>query len=353
MLAYEYQSDGRLSFVEKDAPIAGAGELVVAVAAAGICGTDLKIARGEHRLYPPGTVRVPGHETVGVVLQNRSGQGRFATGTPVAIAPNIACGECRPCRRGLGNLCENYESVGLTFDGGFAEQVLIPAAAVTSGNVTVIPKGLDLSIASLTEPIAAVVRGLRPLTVTADDTLLICGAGPIGLIALLVAKHRGVGTIIVSQTSPHRRNIAEHLGADYTINPRERDLPEQVMELTDGAGADAIIVATPVNQVFADALRSAAKGARINFFAGLPSGKGEVPLDANLIHYGELIVTGSTANINADNQEALDLLASQPDLFAPLITASFPLEEADKAFEAGKGGEHLKVLIEPGLITSE
>lgn len=349
MLAYEYQSDGSMRIVERDRPTAGEGELVIDVAAAGICGTDLKIARGEHRFYPTGTVRVPGHETVGIVAENRSGQDRFAPGTPVAAAPNIACGRCRPCHRGLGNLCENYESVGLTFDGGFAEQLLIPAAAVANGNVMVIPDGLDLSIASLTEPIAAVVRGLRPLAITPEDTMLICGAGPIGLIALLVAKHRGVSQVIVSQTSPHRRSIAERLGADHTVNPRERDLAEQVRELTDGAGADAIMVATPVGQVFSDALRSAAKGARINFFAGLPSGKGEIPLDANLIHYGELIVTGSTANTNADNEEALELLADSPDLFAPLITASFPLEEADKAFEAAKGGEHLKVLIEPGL----
>ncbi|WP_182354262.1 zinc-binding dehydrogenase [Flaviflexus huanghaiensis] len=347
MLAYEHQSDGIMRVVERDDPRPQEGELLIDVAAAGICGTDLKIARGEHRFYPPGTMRIPGHETVGVVAENRSGNERFAPGTPVAVAPNIACGTCRPCRRGLGNLCENYESVGLTFDGGFATQLLIPAPAVTNGNVMVVPEGLDLAIASLTEPIAAVVRGLRPLTITPDDTLLICGAGPIGLIALLVAKHRGVGKVIVSQTSPHRRSIAEQLGADHTINPRERALPEQVKDLTGGAGADAIIVATPVGQVFTDTLHSAAKGARINFFAGLPSGKGEIPLDANLIHYGELVVTGSTANTNADNAEALDLLAAQPELFAPLITATFPLEEADQAFEAARGGEHLKVLIEP------
>ena len=347
MLAYQFQSDGAMRVVEHDDPHPGPGELLIDVAAAGICGTDLKIARGEHRFYPPGTIRIPGHETVGIVVENRSDDERFSPGTHVAVAPNIACGECRPCHRGLGNLCENYESVGLTFDGGFAAQLVVPAAAVANGNVMVIPEGLDLSVATLTEPLAAVVRGLRPLNLGPDDTLLICGAGPIGLLALLVAQHRGVGTVIVSQTSPHRREIARQLGADYTIDPRERDMADQVRDLTDGAGADAIMVATPICEVFRDALRSAAKGGRVNFFAGLPSGRGEVPLDANLIHYGELVVTGSTANTNDDNSEALSLLASSPEVFAPLITASFPLEEADKAFEAARGGEHLKVLIEP------
>ncbi|MGD8214685.1 zinc-binding dehydrogenase [Aestuariimicrobium sp. Y1814] len=345
MLAYEYQADGVLRLVERPDPVADEGELVVEVAACGICGTDLKIARGEHRLYPPGTVRVPGHEAVGIVTQNRSGQERFTPGTRVAIAPNIACTRCRPCRRGLGNLCENYTSVGLTFDGGFAERVRIPAAGVAAGNVLVVPDGLDLATAALTEPIAAVVRGLRPLQVGPEDTLLVCGAGPIGLIALLVAKHRGVGRVIVSQTSAPRRELAAHLGADVTLDPRAGDLAEQVRDHTDGAGADAIVVATPVGEVFADALRAAAKGGRVNFFAGLPSGRGVVGLDANLVHYGELVVTGSTANTNADNREALDLLAAVPEVFAPLLTGSYPIEQAGAAFEAAKAGENLKVLL--------
>lgn len=345
MLAYEYQADGLLRLVERPDPVAEQGEVVIEMTASGICGTDLKIARGEHRLYPAGTVRIPGHEAVGIITQNRSGQARFEPGTRVAVAPNIACTRCRPCRRGLGNLCENYESVGLTFDGGFAEQVRIPAAGVAAGNVMVVPDGLDMATAALTEPIAAVVRGLRPLQIGPEDTLLVCGAGPIGLIALLVARHRGVGRVIVSQTSPHRRGIATELGADVTIDPRAGDLAEQVKQHTDGAGADAIVVATPVGEVFADALRAAAKGGRVNFFAGLPSGRGVVGLDANLVHYGELVVTGSTANTNADNVEALALLAEVPQLFSPLVTATFGLEEAGRAFDTARSGENLKVLI--------
>ncbi|MGA4508758.1 zinc-binding dehydrogenase [Propionibacteriaceae bacterium G1746] len=353
MLAYEYRhpsattAEPVLELVERPDPVADEGELVIDVAASGICGTDLKIARGQHRLYPPGTVRVPGHEAVGIVAQNRSGDARFDPGTRVAVAPNIACGQCRPCRRGLGNLCENYASVGLTFDGGFAEKVRIPAAGVAAGNVQVVPEHLDLRTAALAEPIAAVVRGLRPLQVTRDDSLLICGAGPIGLIALLVAKHRGVGRVLVSQTSAHRRRIAGQLGADVTLDPRDGDLADQVRAHTDGAGADAVVVATPIGEVFADALRCAAKGARINFFAGLPSGAGVVGLDANLVHYGELVVTGSTANTNADFAEALDLLAGAPELFAPLVTGAFPLARADEAFAAARAGEQLKVLLEP------
>ena len=113
------------------------------------------------------------------------------------------------------------------------------------------------------------------------------------------------------------------------------------------AGADAVVAAAPVAQVFSDALRCAAKGGRINFFAGLPSGAGTVPLDANLIHYNELLVTGTTANTNEDCQEALELVASVPELFAPLITHRVPLRQADKAFALAASGGALKVVLEP------
>lgn len=347
MLAYEHQADGVQRLVEHPDPTPEPGGITVEVVATGICGTDLKIARGEHRMFPRGTTRVPGHESVGVVRENASDRQEFAPGTPVAIAPNISCGTCRACLTGRTNLCENYKAVGLTFDGGFAEVVAIPAAGVAKGNVMVIPKGLDLLTASLVEPVAAVVRGLRPLSLTSTDTVLICGAGPIGLIALLVAKHAGVREVLVSQTSPARRALATQFGADATFDPRAADLPEQIRNHTDGWGADAVVAAAPIPLVFSDALRCAAKGGRVNFFAGLPSGGGIVPLDANLIHYNELMVTGSTANTNEDCHEALDLVASTPELFSPLITHHVPLSEADDAFTLAASGQALKVVLEP------
>lgn len=347
MLVYEHQSDGVQRLVEHPEPAPEPGGITVRIVASGICGTDLKIARGEHRMFPPGTTRVPGHEAVGVVQENASGRPEFAPGTPVAIAPNISCGQCRACAAGRANLCANYEAVGLTFDGGFAEVLAIPASGVANGNVMVIPTGLDLLTASLMEPVAAVVRGLRPLGLTATDSVLICGAGPIGLIALLVAKHAGVREVLVSQTSPARRQLASDFGADATFNPRDRDLAEQVREHTDGWGADVVVAAAPIPQVFSDALRCAAKGGRINFFAGLPSGRGTVPLDANLIHYNELLVTGTTANTNEDCREALELVASVPELFAPLITHRVPLRQADEAFALAASGGALKVVLEP------
>ncbi|MGO1592478.1 MAG: zinc-binding dehydrogenase [Ancrocorticia sp.] len=349
MLAYQYQSDGVQRLVDLPEPEIGdvPGGLIIDVAAAGICGTDLKIARGEHRMYPAGTIRVPGHEFSGIVAENDSGRADLVPGTRVAVAPNIACRACSACRAGKENLCENYESFGLTFNGGFARRVAVPAAAVRAGNMIIVPDKLDLATASLMEPVAAVVRGLTPLNLKATDTVLICGAGPMGLIALIVAKQLGVARVLVSQTSPTRRALAEQFGADATFDPRAEDLAEQVMTATGGWGADAVIAATPKAEVFADALRCAAIGGRINFFAGLPASAGAIPLEANLVHYKELIVTGSTANTNEDCAKALEIVAGAPTLFASLITDRLPLEAADDAFALAAGGTALKVIMEP------
>lgn len=347
MLAYEYQADGELRLVDRPTPRARDGEVTIDVALTGVCGTDLKIARGEHRLFPPGTVRIPGHEVVGTVRENASDDARLRPGTLVAVAPNIGCGRCHPCRAGRSNLCVSYTSVGLTFDGGFAEVVGIPARGVEAGNVLPVRAGLEAADVVMTEPVAAVVRGLRPLDPGPSDTLLVCGAGPIGLTAVLLAKQRGVGRVIVSQTSAPRRELAARLGADATIDPRAEDLVDRVRELTDGRGADCVVVATPVASVFQEALRTAAVGGRINFFAGLPSGGGEVLLDANLIHYRELVVTGSTANTPEDNAEALALVSDDPARYRALVTDRVPLGEAPAGFARARSGEALKLVLEP------
>ncbi|MGO1509725.1 MAG: zinc-binding dehydrogenase [Actinomycetaceae bacterium] len=347
MLAYEYQADGTMQLVERPTPRAGPGEVTVDVALSGVCGTDLKIARGEHRMYPAGTVRVPGHEVVGRVRENRSDDASLTERRLVALAPNIGCGTCHACVGGRSNLCARYEGLGLTFDGGFAEVVRVPARGVQTGNVLPVADGLDPIDVVMTEPVAAVVRGLRPLDPGPGDTVLICGAGPIGLTAVLLAKMRGVERVIVSQTSAPRRELALRLGAHDAVDPRAENLPERVLELTDGKGADAVVVATPVADVFADALKAAALGGRVNFFAGLPSGRGEVLLDANLVHYRELVVTGSTANTPQDNAEALAIVSERPERFRALVTDRVPLAEAPAGFARAAAGESLKLVLEP------
>jgi len=345
MLAYQYEPDGKMRLVTRETPTARDGELTLDVVASGVCGTDLKIARGQHRMFPRGTTRVPGHEIIGKVRENNSSNA-ISAGTLVAVAPNIGCGYCGSCLGRRSNLCKNYESVGLTMDGGFAEVVRIPARAIEQGNLMPIEESVA-GVAVLTEPVAAVARGIRSLAPSNADTLLVCGAGPIGLIAVMMARQLGVARIIVSQTSQARRELAKHWGADDTINPRAEDLVAAVMRLTGGRGADCVIVATPVAEVFQQSLSAASDGGRVNFFAGLPAGEGVVALDANLIHYRELMVTGSTANTTADCEHALALLVENPVPYGELITHRMALADSPRAFEIAVSGEALKMVIQP------
>lgn len=345
MIGVEFRAPDALRVVERERPVAAPGEAIVDVVATGICGTDLKIARGEHRFFPPGTVRIPGHELVGRVREHAAPESGLVPGQLVAVAPNIACGACRACERGYANLCAAYESIGLTMDGGLAEQVRLPARAVAQGNAIPVPEHLGPLDAVLMEPLAAVLRGLRAIRFAAGDTLVVIGAGPIGLLAVILAKQLGAGTVIVSQTSQARRDLARTFGADVTINPRATDLAAAVREHTGGAGADCVLVATPKSDVFEQSLQLAAIGGRINFFAGLPSGSSATVLDANLIHYRELQVTGTTANTTRDCTDALAILSEHAAAYRPLITHEFPLARTAEAFTTAADGAALKVVV--------
>jgi L-iditol 2-dehydrogenase len=346
MRALVYHGRDDLRMEDRPVPTPAAGEVVVRVRACGICGTDLKIARGEHRAYPAGTVRVPGHELVGDIAAIGAGPVGAAEGDRVAVAPNIACGDCVACRAGRPNLCDHYEAVGLTMDGGFAEYVRIPRRAVEQGNLLPLPADAGPAEHTLFEPLAAVLRGARATETSPGDIVVVCGAGPIGLLHVMVARTCGAERIIVSEPSAARREQALAMGATGAIDPTAEDLTAGVLERSDGHGADVVIVAVPVPAVFDAALGLAAVGGHVNFFAGLPSGRGRVELDANLIHYRELAVTGTTANTTEDCREALAMLRSGALDPTALISARHGLEDGPAAFAVAAGGQAMKVVVE-------
>ena len=342
MEALVYHGAGDLRLEERPTPSAGPGEVLVRVQACGICGTDLRIAAGSHRAYPDGTVRVPGHEIAGEVAAAGDGVD-LDEGTPVFVAPNVGCGRCRQCRQGRVNLCATPTALGITVDGGFSTHVLVPAAGVEQGNVMTLARPLDPAAVSVVEPLACVLRGQAPCDIRPEDVVLIVGAGPIGLLHMLAAKVREPAAVVVSEPSRARREQAAAWGADRTVDPERED----VAEALGPDGADVVIVAAPAAQAQAQALELAATGGRINFFGGLPKDRSEVALDTNLIHYKELLVTGTTANTNEDCRAALDLVAGGAVDAGRLVTARRALADADAAFDAARSGESLKVVIEP------
>jgi L-iditol 2-dehydrogenase len=347
MLAAVYHGPRDLRVEEVAAPVITPEEVLLKVASASICGTDLRILSGGHRMYPAGTVRIPGHEAAGIVSQIGAEVKGIQPGQRMFVAPNMGCGHCRQCIRGNNNLCANYEAIGITMDGAFAEYVRLPKAAVTQGNLIPIEGQVDPAVAALMEPFACVLRGQNAVQIQPEDIVLVMGAGPIGLMHLKLALLRGAGRVIVSEPNPSRLDRAKAAGATDAINPASEDLAKAVQVLSHGQGADAILVAAPAHQAQEAALTLAAIGGRINFFAGLPKDHPTINFDSNLVHYKELIVTATTACSTADCRQAADLVNSGRIDLSDLISARLPLREAQAAFTQAEDQKSLKIVLEP------
>lgn len=346
MRALAYRGPGELRLEQRPELEPGPGEALLDVAACGLCGTDLRIESGQHRAYGDADGRVPGHEIAGTIAAVGDGL-ELAAGTPAFVAPNVGCGVCRSCRGGRVNLCEKPQALGITRDGGFAEQLLLGADLIEQGNVLAVGDGVDLAALALAEPLACALRGSAACEIAAGDVVVIVGAGPIGLMHLLVAALAEPRLIVVSEPSTERRAEAERFGAGRVVDPLAESLAEVVAEVSEGRGADVVITAAPVAAAQTEALELAAPGGRINFFGGLPRDRSRVELDTNLIHYKELVVTGTTANTTEDCHRAVELITSARIDTGALIGARVPLEQAGRAFETARGGRVMKVVIEP------
>jgi L-iditol 2-dehydrogenase len=348
MRAAVYHGPGDLRVEERPVPRIGSDEVLLRVSACGICGTDQRIVAGGHRYYPPGTVRVPGHEVVGEIVEaGASVSGALPAGL-VFVAPNMGCGRCEQCLAGQNNLCSDFQAIGITADGGFAELLRVPARAVEQGNVIPVAGEIDPAAATLIEPLACVMRGQDPLEIGPDDTVLVIGAGPIGLLHAALARQKGAHRTVVADRWPSRLAQAQRLGANTTVDVGRRDLADAVQAETGGRGCDVIIVAAPSHEAIAQSVQLAAVRGRISWFAGLPKGRSRVEIDANLLHYRELTVTGTTACSTADCRRAADLVNSGELDVAALVTRRLPLDQAPAAFGAEKDRSVLKTVLVPG-----
>ena len=329
-------------------PDAGSGEVLVKVAACAVCGTDLRILSGgkTRGVAPP---RVLGHEIAGEIVALGEGAGQLTqlrVGQRVTMAPGIPCLACRFCNTGNENLCRNRSALGYRYDGGFAEYMMVPAVAVARGNMFPIPDRLSDSEAALAEPLACVVNGQRKSQIGLGDVVVVIGAGPIGLMHLQLSRMAGARKLIVSEPSPQRRALAGELGATRTVDPTAENLSEVVKAETDGDGADVVIAAIGVTQVVNQLLSITRPGGRVNLFAGY-SGTGEAKIEANLIHYGELILTGTSACTREDFRQALNVLETGQLNMRALATHHFPLEQVADAFTTTRTGAGLRVIVNP------
>jgi L-iditol 2-dehydrogenase len=310
-------------------------EVLIRIHACGICPSDLRAYTGVRAGFRPFPY-IPGHEWAGEIVELGPAVEGFSIGDRVAPSWRIVCGKCYYCTRGLHNYCENLQYGRVR--GGFAEYGVAPADSLYR-----IPDEVSYQEASFSEPLACCINGSLASRISFGDDVVIVGAGPIGLIHLQLAKHQG-GRVISSELIPERLIVAQELGADEVVHAGQTDPVERVKELTEGRGANVVIVAVGARRAAEQALEMAGIGATVNFFAGTyPSV--EIPFDPNLVHYKQLALTGSHDYTPDHFRTALRFIQSGTARVSPLISHELALDETKRGFDVVAERNGLKVII--------
>ena len=345
MKAAVFHGPGILKVEEVEKPKPGPGEILVKTIVALTCGTDLKtFIRGHPYSKPP---LIMGHEYSGIVEEVGEGVDWVKPGDRIVTVNSAPCGHCIYCKLGRFNLCENLmdEIIGFTVDGAYAEYIKVPPR-IARFNLYHIPEDLDPVEAALLEPFSCVVRGQRLINIDLGDTVTIIGAGPIGLMHLLLTQVSGAKKSIVIDISPERLNYAKEFGADVVINNREEDAAERVKEETGGLGADVVIEAVGRVETWEQTLSLVRKGGTVLLFGGPPKGT-KASFDTYMIHYGELTIQGSFHLTPQDVLRTLRIIESGKLPLRKLITSEARLDEILDVFERLKQGKEIKVAIKP------
>ncbi len=336
MRAVVISAPGRFEVTDVADAAPRSGEVLVRVEACGICGTDLHILDGESPLthYPV----IPGHEFAGevVALGNGvvEGTAGLVLGSRVAIEPNLFCGYCEPCRTGHENLCVNYLAIGVTTAGAMAQYVSVPMA-----KAYVLPAGMSFRAGALIEPLSCAVRGMHRLAPKSGDSLLIVGAGTMGLLLMQLALRGGASEVVMVDVNAQRLALAEGLGANRSykdVGQVLRDRPR---------GFDCVVDATGVAVAMEQAFTAVKRGGKFMIF-GVATAQARITLSPFRIYNEEITVLGSMAVLYSF-QPALDLLDAGIINSEAMLTAALPLEDFPKALELVRRGEGVKTQVLP------
>jgi L-iditol 2-dehydrogenase len=321
-----------LEWQSVDLPPLGPRDVLLNVAETGICPTDLRVYLGKsHSIKLP---KILGHEAVAQVAAVGAEVTSVKPGQWVVPDGIIKCGTCLACRKGRPNRCQRPRYAS----GAYGEATIVP-----EGNVYPVRPGTPLRAATFTEPLACVLRGERMLRITPGETALVIGCGPIGLLHAQVAKRFGA-RVLVADLNRERMDKALALGADVSLDP-DRPLREAVLAETDGYGADAAVVAFGSARLAESAATALGNGGRLNIFAGVHPAD-QLHIDPNLIHYNELVITGSADHTPIDYAEALNLIERGLIQVLPLVSDVVPVRELQRGFELVQAQKGLKVIVE-------
>ena len=346
MRAGVYRGPGNVATEYVPVPEIAEGEVLIRVAACGICGTDLK--KIQHGFIKP--PQIFGHEVAGTIAAVGDGVQHWKEGDRVVSFHHIPCGACFYCDRRLFSQCPAYKKVGLTagFEpngGGFAEYVRAMPWIVNRGMIK-IPSDVTFEEATFVEPVNTCLKAVEKARVEAGETVVVIGQGPIGLLLMLLARRAGA-RVVTTDPMAERRAVSQRLGAAATFDPRACSVAEEIRQLTAGRGADAVLVAVPLPTALSEALAMSRPGGRVLLFAqNDPHMK--IEFSAADIGVEEKEILGSYSAAVDRQEESANLVFSRALPVSALITHRFSLEEFGAALSlAARPNNSLKVLVIP------
>jgi 2-desacetyl-2-hydroxyethyl bacteriochlorophyllide A dehydrogenase len=332
MKAAVIDAPGTLEVIDVPEPAPGPDDIVVAVAACGICGTDIHLMDGDFdaAVYP----LTPGHEFSGEVVAVGREVATVSPGDFVAVDPSLYCGHCRSCRQGHGNLCEDWHAIGITHAGAAAEYVVAPG-----WNAQRLPDGFDPTIGALIEPLSCAVHGYDLVRTKLADRMVIYGAGTMGLLLLALAPRAGALSVAVVEPNPSRRDQAHAFGATEVVASGD--------QLQRPDGFDVVMDATGVVAAIEDGLTRVKRGGTFLQF-GVTASEATAKVSPFRIYNDEITLVGSMAVLES-YERACDLAAEADLGLDRLISDQLPLSAYSEALERARRGDGYKLQVRPGL----
>jgi L-iditol 2-dehydrogenase len=338
MRALVFVRPGEMTVMERPDRRPRRGEVLISVRASGICGSDVHGYLGLTGRRRPGVVM--GHEAAGEVLEIGPDVTGVAVGDRVVLRSILPCGRCQPCEQGQPNVCEDRQGLGMQFDGAYAERMVVPAALAVR-----LPDGLPYERAALVEPLSVALHAVAITPLETGDSVVIVGAGPIGLLTLLAVRLHGSRLVAITDRQPHRLAVARAIGADLAIDVGVSDPAEAIREASNGRGADVVFEAVGITATVAQSLAVVRTGGNVTWI-GNAAPTVELPMQDMVTR--ELTLRGSYA-FAGEFDEAIDLLATGRIDTQPLIELTASLDDAPDIFRRLGDGtlNAIKVVLVP------
>jgi threonine 3-dehydrogenase len=345
MTALRKTQAGKGLHVEKiQVPSIGPTEVLVRVKATSICGTDLHIYGWDRwsqgRIKPPVTL---GHEFCGIVEQVGEEVSALKAGDRVSAEMHLNCGHCHQCRLGQAHICQNLRIIGIDLDGAFAEFVKIPAT-----NIWKLDPAIPEHCAAILDPLGNAVHTVLAGTI-AGQTVLVTGCGPIGLMSIAVAKACGSSTVFATETNPHRRELAQEMGANYVLNPATEDPVKKILEATGGTGVDVLLEMSGNPLAIQQGFRALRAGGRASLL-GIPTENVPLDLVQDVIFKGATVQGIYGRRMYETWVQMTALLKAGRVNLEPLFGERIELENFEAAFAKLQNGLAGKILMYPNGI---